>query len=54
MLVNSLGRVERLIPEGFAGRSLVTSIQSMQMSEKQQKVKVEVKIRSKSSGKRRW
>lgn len=32
MLVSRLRRAERLIPEGFAGRSLVTSVQSMQMS----------------------
>lgn len=54
MLVSSPGRVERLILEGFAGRSLVTSIQSMQISKKQQKVKVEVKIRSQSSRKSQW
>lgn len=47
VLVNSLGRAERLIPEGFTGRSLMTSLQSVQMSKKQQKVKVENKIRTK-------
>jgi len=51
MLVNSLGRVERCILEGSAERSLMTSIKSMQMSKKQQKVKAEVKIRSRSNRK---
>lgn len=48
ILVNCLGRAERLIPKGFTGKSLITSLPSVQMSEKQQKVKAENKIRSKS------
>lgn len=51
ILINSLGRAERLIPQRFTGGSLMTSLQSVQMSKKQQKVKVENKIRTKSSRK---
>lgn len=37
MLVNGLGRAEKLVPRGLAGRSLMIFIQSMQMKEKQKR-----------------